>query len=127
MSKLRILYVEDHEGNIFMLKKRLERDGYDIDVAKDGQEGVMMAGNIKPSVILMDLNLPIMDGLEATRRLKAAPETRDIPIIALSAYARYDDREKALAAGCDDYYSKPIDFNQLRERIFQLTGQGPIA
>ena len=127
MSKPKILYVEDHEGNIFMLKKRLERDGYDIEVAKDGQEGVVLAAAIKPSVILMDLNLPIMDGLEATRRLKAASETRDIPIIALSAFARYDDRAKALAAGCDDYYSKPIDFHQLRERIFQLTGQGPIA
>lgn len=127
MSKVKILYVEDHEGNIFMLKKRLERDGYEVSVAKDGQEGIAMARAIVPAVILMDLNLPVMDGLEATRVLKAAPETRDIPIIALSAFARYDDREKALAAGCDSYYSKPIDFQTLRGKIHLLTGEGPIA
>ncbi len=127
MSKVKILYVEDHEGNIFMLKKRLERDGYDISVAKDGQEGLMMARTVKPSVILMDLNLPMMDGLEATRQLKASPDTRHIPVIALSAFARYDDREKALAAGCDEYYSKPIDFNLLRAKIFELTGEGPVT
>jgi CheY-like chemotaxis protein len=127
MSKVKILYVEDHDGNIFMLKKRLERDGYDVSVAKDGQEGIMMARTTNPSVILMDLNLPMMDGLEATRHLKASPDTRDIPVIALSAFARYDDREKALAAGCDEYYSKPIDLRMLRAKIHQLTGEGPIT
>lgn len=117
MAKAKILYVEDHEGNIYMMGKRLQRDGYETVVAKDGQTAISMAGTHQPDLILMDLNLPVIDGLEATRQIKANPKTKDIPIIAVSAFAMYDDRDKALAAGCDGYFSKPVDFHDLRVRI----------
>ena len=117
MAKAKILYVEDHEGNIYMMGKRLQRDGYETVVAKDGQTAISMASTHEPDLILMDLNLPVVDGLEATRQIKANPKTKDIPIIAVSAFAMYDDRDKALAAGCDGYFSKPVDFHDLRVRI----------
>ncbi len=120
MTEATILHVEDHEGSIYMLGKRLRREGYETIVARDGAEAIAMAGAHKPDLILMDLSLPVTDGLEATRQIKASPETRHIPIIALSSFAMEDAREKALAAGCDDYYSSPVDFQFLRARIEEL-------
>jgi two-component system, cell cycle response regulator DivK len=110
----KILYVEDNEDNVYMLKMRLELLG-DIDVvaAPDGEQGCAMALSERPDVILMDLEMPVVDGWEATRRLKDDPQTRDIPIIALSAHALAGDREKALAAGCDEFDTKPIEFERL--------------
>src|SRR6185295_12803245 len=105
----KILLVEDNEMNRDMLSRRLERKGYQIVVAVDGAQGVAMAQSEAPDLILMDMSLPVMDGWEATRRLKAAPETRAIPVIALTAHAMSGDREKALAAGCDDFDTKPVD------------------
>ncbi len=127
MANPKILYVEDHEGNIYMMGKRLQRDGYETIVAKDGQTAISMASVDQPDLILMDLNLPIVDGLEATRQIKANPKTENIPIIAVSAFAMYDDRDKALAAGCDGYFSKPVDFHDLRIRIQSLIEKKPEA
>ena len=120
MTEATILHVEDHEGSIYMMGRRLRREGYETIVARDGAEAIAMAGAHKPDLILMDLSLPVTDGLEATRQIKASPETRHIPIIALSSFAMEDAREKALAAGCDDYYSSPVDFQFLRARIEEL-------
>ncbi len=116
----KILLVEDNEMNWDMLSKRLHRKGYDVVIATDGAQGVAMARSEAPALILMDMSLPVLDGWEATRRLKAAPETRSIPIIALTAHAMAGDREKAIAAGCDDYDTKPIDFPRLLEKIEAL-------
>ncbi len=127
MDKYKILYVEDHEGSIYMMSKRLHREGYETIVAKDGEQAVAMAGASIPDLILMDLNLPITDGLEATRRIKGNPKTKHIPIIAVSAFAMYDDRDKAMAAGCDAYYSKPVDLHLLRARIKELLPDAPKA
>ncbi len=123
----KILYVEDNEDNIYMLTRRLGRKGYEVIVATDGAKGVEMAQSEGPALILMDLNLPVMDGWEATRRLKAAPETQGIPIIAVSAFAMASDREKALAAGCDDFLSKPIDFKSLYSKIETFLSSGSTA
>lgn len=112
-----ILYVEDNEDNIFMLSRRLKRAGYKVSVARDGGQGIDMAGSILPDLILMDLGLPVIDGWEATRRLKAAPETKDIPIIALTAHAMTGDSEKARQCGCDDYDSKPVVLKRLLSKI----------
>ncbi len=125
MVKYKILYVEDHEGSIYMMSKRLHREGYETIVAKDGEQAVAMAGATMPDLILMDLNLPITDGLEATRRIKGNTKTNHIPIIAVSAFATYDDRDKAMAAGCDAYYSKPVDFHQLLMHIKELLPKEP--
>ncbi len=119
-AKIKVLYAEDNEDNIYMLKKRLARQGYDVIIAKDGQEAVAMARTEGPVLILMDLDLPILDGWEATRRIKAAPKTRGIPVIALTSHAMTGDREKALAAGCDDYDTKPIEFPRLLEKMAAL-------
>jgi CheY-like chemotaxis protein len=100
-----------------MMRVRLTRAGFEVAVATDGEQGVAMAATEAPDLILMDLRLPGIDGWEATRRLKAAPATKTIPVIALSAHAMAGDREKALAAGCDDYDTKPVDFPKLLERI----------
>src|SRR5215469_16791461 len=100
---MKILYVEDNDDNVFMLRSRLTRAGFAVVVANDGAAGVALAVSENPDVILMDLSLPVVDGWEATRRIKAAPETRHIPVIALSAHAMSGDREKALAAGCDEF------------------------
>ena len=123
----KILYVEDNEDNIYMLSRRLERKGYDIIVAKNGEQGVAMARAETPALILMDLSLPILNGWEATQQLKASPETRDIPVIDLSAYAMTGDREKALAAGCDDFETKPVEFRRLLEKIQALLPKGAAA
>lgn len=120
----KILYVEDNEDNIYMLSNRLSRKGFKVIVATDGEQGVDLARSEAPALILMDLTLPVVDGWEATRRLKAASETRDIPVIALSAHAMSDDREKALAAGCDDFDTKPVDFKRLLGKIQALLSEG---
>jgi CheY-like chemotaxis protein len=116
----RILYVEDNEDNVYMLTRRLERAGFEVVVASDGEQGVAMAQAERPDLILMDLSLPVLDGWEATRRLKGAQETRTIPVIALSAHAMPGDREKAIEAGCDDYDSKPINMQSLLAKIRAL-------
>src|SRR5438105_4023340 len=112
----KILLVEDNEMNLDMLSRRLSRQGYEVVAAKDGAAGVDRAASERPHIILMDMSLPVLDGWEATRRLKADPATRDIPIIALTAHAMAEDREKAMAAGCDDYDTKPIDLPRLVEK-----------
>ncbi len=120
----RILYVEDNEDNVYMLVRRLKRKGYEVVVAADGAKGIEMVRTDAPSLILMDLSLPVLDGWEATRQLKAAPETRHIPIIALSAHAMENDRESALAAGCDDYDTKPVEFDRLLGKIEAQLAKG---
>ena len=109
----KILVVEDNEMNRDMLTRRLERKGYQVTVAADGAESIAVARSETPDLILMDMSLPVLDGWEATRQLKGAPETRAIPIIALTAHAMSGDRDKALEAGCDDYDTKPIDLPRL--------------
>ena len=116
----KILLVEDNEMNRDMLSRRLLRRGFEVLLAENGQSGVELTVSEKPDLILMDMSLPIMDGWEATRRIKADPATCGIPIIALSAHAMASDREMALAAGCDDYDSKPVDLPRLVQKIEQL-------
>ncbi len=113
----KILLVEDNEDNRDMLTRRLQRKGYEVVAASDGLLGVQMAHDELPHLILMDMSLPLLDGWEATRRIKAEAETCDIPIIALTAHAMSGDREKALAAGCDDYDTKPIELTGLLGKI----------
>lgn len=115
MSK--ILLVEDNEMNRDMLSRRLKRRGYEVMIAVNGSEGVAMATSEIPDLILMDMSLPVMDGWEATKNIKASPVTKSIPIIALTAHAMSGDREKALQAGCDDYDTKPIELARLIEKI----------
>ena len=117
---MRILYVEDNEDNIYVIRNRLGRAGFTVLIATDGEQGVSMAAAERPDLILMDLRLPVMDGWEATRRIKAQPETRDIPIIALTAHAMTGDREKALEAGCDDFDTKPVEMPRLLEKVRAL-------
>ena len=117
---VKILYVEDNEDNLYMLSNRLTRRGYEVVLARDGAEGIAMAGSEAPALILMDLSLPVIDGWEATWRLKAEALTRNIPVIALSAHAMAGDREKAIAAGCDDYDTKPVELPRLLEKIAAL-------
>jgi CheY-like chemotaxis protein len=121
---MKILYVEDNDDNVYVVKNRFTRAGHTVLVAVDGLQALDMARADQPDLILMDLSLPEMDGWEATRRLKASPDTRDIPVIALSAHAMAGDREKALAAGCDDYDTKPVDFARLRAKMDALLGGG---
>ena len=116
----KILLVEDNEMNRDMLSRRLLRNGYDVVIAVDGEGGLAMAESEAPDLILMDMSLPILDGWEATRRLKAEAKTRAIPIIALTAHAMAGDREKALEAGCDDYDTKPIELPRLLGKIESL-------
>jgi CheY-like chemotaxis protein len=116
----RILLVEDNEMNRDMLSRRLVRGGYEVIIAKDGARAVAMAMSDKPDLILMDMSLPVIDGWEATRRIKATPELRKIPIIALTAHAMATDRDKALEAGCDDYDTKPIELQRLQGKIEAL-------
>lgn len=123
----RILLVEDNEMNRDMLSRRLLRRGYEVVVAVDGQQGVDLAGSTQPQVILMDMSLPVIDGWEATRRIKADPATKAIPVIALTAHAMAGDREQALAAGCDDYDTKPIDLTRLLPKIEKYAGPGTPA
>jgi two-component system, cell cycle response regulator DivK len=117
---VKILYIEDNEDNLYMLSNRLMRRGYEVVSARDGEQGIAMAGSEAPALILMDLSLPVIDGWEATRRLKTEPLTRNIPVIALSAHAMAGDREKAIAAGCDDYDTKPVELPRLLEKITAL-------
>ena len=117
---MRILCVEDNDDNIFTLHRRLTRWGHTALIARDGLEGIAMAKSERPDLIVMDLSLPALDGWEATRRLKTAPETKHIPILALTAHAMVRDREKALAAGCDDFATKPVSFDEVREKIDAL-------
>ncbi len=117
---MRVLLVEDHEEIWDFLSRRLTRRGYDVTVATDGQAGVDRARADMPEIVLLDMNLPVLDGWSAARLLKSAPATAGIPIIALTAHAMSGDREKALAAGCDDYHPKPIDFSRLPTQIEAL-------
>ena len=110
----KVLYVEDNDDNLYMLKMRLELLGdFEVVTAEDGEKGCAMAVSESPDIILMDLEMPVVDGWEATRRLKGDPQTRDIPIIALSAHALAGEREKAIAAGCNEFDTKPIEFDRL--------------
>jgi two-component system cell cycle response regulator DivK len=117
---MKILYVEDNDDNVYMLKNRLTRAGFTVIVATDGAQGIAMAASERPDLILMDLTLPSIDGEEATRRIKADPATQRIPVIALTANAMSGDREKALAAGCDDFDTKPVELPRLLEKIAAL-------
>jgi two-component system cell cycle response regulator DivK len=121
----KLLLVEDNEMNRDMLSRRLVRRGYEVLVATDGAQGVAEATQHQPDLIIMDMSLPILDGWESTRRLKEQPETRDIPVIALTAHAMSGEREKALAAGCNDYDTKPVDFPRLLEKIESLLPATP--
>jgi CheY-like chemotaxis protein len=123
----KILLVEDNEMNRDMLSRRLQKQGFDVVIAIDGEEGVAKAKAEMPELILMDMSLPGIDGWEATRRLKAAPGTQTIPVIALTAHAMTDDREKALAAGCDDFDTKPVELPRLLSKIQALLGKGPTS
>ncbi|MFQ6026152.1 MAG: response regulator [Dehalococcoidia bacterium] len=119
----RLLLVEDNEMNRDMLSRRLQRRGYEVIMAVDGEEGIKMARSESPDLILMDMSLPILDGWEATRRLKSDPETWTIPVLALTAHAISSDRDKALQAGCDDYDTKPIELQRVLLKIQTLLGE----
>jgi two-component system cell cycle response regulator DivK len=120
----KLLYVEDNEMNRDMLSRRLQRRGYEVLIAVDGEQGVSLAAAERPDLILMDMSLPVLDGWEATRRIKAAPDTQRIPIIGLTAHAMAADRDKCLEAGCDDYDSKPVEIGRLLEKIERLLASG---
>jgi CheY-like chemotaxis protein len=117
---VKILLIEDNETNRDMLSRRLSRKGYEVIIAVDGAEGLNMAQQETPDLILMDMSLPVLDGWEASRQLKAAASTRAIPIIALTAHAMAGDREKAIEAGCDEYETKPVEFQRLVNKIETL-------
>ena len=123
----KILLVEDNENNRDMLSRRLQRRGYEVVLAVDGAEACTRAAADRPDLILMDMQLPVLDGWEATRRIKESPQTRSIPIIGLTAYAMAGDREKGLEAGCDDYDTKPVNFARLVEKMQALLQRGPQA
>src|SRR5262245_56259504 len=116
----KILLVEDNEMNRDMLSRRLVRNGYEVVIATDGQQGVAMAASERPDLILMDMGLPVIDGWEATRRIKANEATKAIPVIALTAHAMAGDREKAIEIGCDDYDTKPVEINRLLGKMRAL-------
>ena len=125
----KILLVEDNEMNRDMLSRRLVRNGFEVAIAVDGQQGVEMATSERPDLILMDMSLPVIDGWEATRRIKANDATRKIPVIALTAHAMAGDREKAIATGCDDFETKPVEFDRLLAKIehaLDAKGAGPV-
>lgn len=117
---MKILYVEDNDDNIYMLEKRLTRAGFSVMIARDGAQGVAMALAELPDLILMDMSLPVLDGWEATRQIKAAPQTKHIPVIALTASAMSSDKEKAMVAGCDDFDTKPVELPRLLGKIQAL-------
>ena len=122
---MKILYVEDNENSAYMLQQRLTRRGYEVVLAKDGRQGVALAQEEQPDLIVMDLAMPVLDGCEATRQLRNLPTTALIPIIALSAHAMNADREMAVAAGCDDFDTKPVNFPRLLAKIEALLTSGP--
>ena len=124
---MKILYVEDNDDNIYMLERRLKRSGFTVVIAKDGAQGVAMALAEQPDLILMDMGLPVLDGWEATRQVKAAPETKHIPVIALTANAMTGDKEKAMAAGCDDFDTKPVEIARLLGKIATLVPGTPAS
>jgi CheY-like chemotaxis protein len=120
----KVLYVEDNDDNIYMLKMRLELLGdFEVLTAEDGEKGCAVAAAEQPDIILMDLEMPIVDGWEATRRLRGNPQTRDIPIIALSAHALAGERDKAIAAGCDEFDTKPIEFDRLVATVQRIVAR----
>jgi two-component system cell cycle response regulator DivK len=121
---MKILYVEDNDDNIYMLRSRLTRAGHTVVIATDGAQGVALATSEQPDLVLMDLSLPVLDGWEAARRIKMTPETSHIPIIALTAHAMPGDQEKALAAGCDDFDTKPVELQRLLGKIHALAPTG---
>ena len=121
---MKILYVEDNDDNIYMLRSRLVRAGHTVVIATDGAQGVALAASEQPDLVLMDLSLPVLDGWEAARRIKKTPETSRIPIIALTAHAMPGDQEKALAAGCDDFDTKPVELQRLLSKIRALAPAG---
>jgi two-component system, cell cycle response regulator DivK len=121
---MKILYVEDNDDNIYALETRLKRAGFTVMIARDGAQGVDMASAEQPDLILMDLSLPVLDGWQATRRIKAAAATQHIPVIALTANAMAGDREKAMAAGCDDFDTKPLELPRLLGKIRALAPDG---
>jgi CheY-like chemotaxis protein len=123
----KILLVEDNELNRDMLSRRLQRKGYEVATAVDGAEGVALATRLLPDLILMDMELPVLDGWEATTQIKSAAETSAIPVIALTAHAMPADRDRALAAGCDDYDSKPIELPRLLQKIEALLARRQTA
>jgi two-component system, cell cycle response regulator DivK len=120
----RVLLVEDNELNRDMLSRRLQRRGFEVMIAADGEQGVAMAAAEQPDLVLMDMSLPVLDGWEATRRLKAESDTRRIPIIGLTAHAMAADRDKCLEAGCDEYDTKPVELGRLLVKIERLLGTG---
>ena len=120
---MKILYVEDNDDNVYMLKNRLSRAGFTVIIASNGNQGVAMAASEQPDLILMDLTLPDIDGEEVTRRIRADPATKRIPVVALTANAMNSDRDKALAAGCDDFDTKPVDMPRLLAKIAVLKPQ----
>ncbi len=120
----KVLVVEDNEMNRDMLSRRLQRRGYEVIISVDGEDGVDKARSDSPDIILMDMDLPVLDGWAATRKIKDSPETQSIPVIALTAHAMAGDREKALEAGCDDYDTKPVEFSRLITKIEALLGKG---
>jgi CheY-like chemotaxis protein len=116
----KILLVEDNEMNRDMLSRRLNRNGFEVVIAVNGQDGVDLAGSTRPDLILMDMSLPVLDGWEATKLVKSNPDTARIPVIALTAHAMVHDRERAMAAGCDEFDTKPIELSRLLEKINSL-------
>ena len=123
-GRFRVVYVEDDGDNVYVLTRRLGRRGFDVVVAGDGAAGIETIRKTHPALVLMDMSLPVMDGWEATRRLKADPATRDIPVIGLSSHAMIGDREIALSAGCDDYDTKPIELERLLAKMHHLLARG---
>ncbi len=117
---MKILYVEDNDDNIYMLERRLKRAGFTVIIARDGADGVAKAGSEQPDLILMDLSLPVLDGWEATRRIKQGDSTGRIPLIVLTANAMAGEKEKAFEAGCDDFDTKPVEFERLLGKINAL-------
>jgi two-component system, cell cycle response regulator DivK len=120
----RVLLVEDNEMNRDMLSRRLRRRGFEVLIAADGEQGLAQAAAERPDIILMDMSLPVLDGWEATRRLKATPETAGIPVIGLTAHAMATDRDKCFEAGCDEYDTKPVELSRLLDKIERLLGTG---
>ena len=121
---VRIVYVEDDSDNVYVLTRRLGRRGYAVTVASDGAAGIETVRQMRPALVLMDMSLPVIDGWEAARQLKSDPATRGIPVIGLSSHAMVGDREAALAAGCDDYETKPIELERLLTKIRDLLARG---
>ena len=120
----RILLVEDNEFNRDMLSRRLQRKGFDVIIAEDGESGIRLAQETRPDLILMDMDLPVLDGWEATRRLKADPAMSSIPVVALTAHAMKSDHDRAMASGCDDFATKPIEFTVLLDKITRALSAG---